>query len=101
MSPRFSRQRQPDPEAKPRSGGYSWAPATLSTSRLEDVDIEREVGELVGALRDRGPMTRRELRRAVESRFWGPGRFGNALWLAQRRGLVRRTGGRLAATEGD
>ena len=44
-------------------------------------------------------MRRRDLRRAVESRYWGPGRFGNALWLAQRRGLVTRTGGRLVAAE--
>jgi hypothetical protein len=63
------------------------------------VDIEREVRELVAALREHGPMTRRELRRAVEARFWGPGRFTSALWLAQRRGLVDRSGGRLSAAD--
>jgi len=74
----------------------------MITSELgEDQDIEREVGELVGALKEKGAMTRRELRRAVESRFWGPGRFTNALWLAQRRGLIQRSGGRLAATDDD
>ena len=97
---RFSRRRRPpDPEAKPRIGRSSWAPATLSSTRGEDVDIEREVGELVAALREHGPMRRRDLRRTVEARFWGPGRFGSALWLAQRRGLVTRQGNRLAAAE--
>jgi hypothetical protein len=44
-------------------------------------------------------MRRRDLRRTVEARYWGPGRFGSALWLAQRRGLVTRQGNRLAAAE--
>jgi len=96
MSPRFP-HRSPDPEARPRARRYGWAPATLTSELGEDRDIEREVGELVGALREKGPMSRRELRRAVESRFWGPGRFSDALWLAQRRGLVRRDGSRLVA----
>jgi hypothetical protein len=99
VSPRFSRRRAPDPEARPRSQRYGWAPATLSSELGEDRDIEREVGELVAALREQGPMSRKVLRRAVESRFWGPGRFANALWLAQRRGLVRRTGNRLVAAD--
>jgi hypothetical protein len=98
---RFSRRRRlPDPEARPRAGLSGWAPATLSSTRTEDRDIEREVGELVAALREHGPMRRRDLRRTVESRFWGPGRFANALWLARRRGLVRRDGNRLAAGDG-
>jgi hypothetical protein len=94
------RHRPPDPEARPRSGRSAWAPATLSSTRTEDRDIEREVSELVAALREHGPMRRRDLRRAVEARFWGPGRFGNALWLAQRRGLVKREGNRVAAADG-
>lgn len=99
MSPRSPRRRV-DPEAKPRAGRHSWAPATLSSVEGEDVDIEREVNVIVTTLREHGQMTRRELRRATESRFWGPGRFSNALWLARRRGLVTRRGGRLAAAEG-
>jgi hypothetical protein len=97
MSP-FSR-RPPDPEAPPRARRFGWAPATVSSVLAEDNQVESEVAEIVDALRDHGPMNRRELRRAVESRYWGPGRFGDALWLAQRRGLVRRAGSRLEATE--
>lgn len=99
MSPRFSRRRPPDPKAKPRGRRYGWAPATVSSELGEDRDVEREVGELVDALKKDGPMSRRDLRRAVESKYWGPGRFGSALWLAQRRGLVTRAGGRLVAAE--
>jgi hypothetical protein len=99
MSARFSRRRPPDPEARPRAQRSSWAPFSLSSTPEEDRDIEREVSELVAALREHGPMNRRELRRAVESRFWGPGRFTNALWLARRRGQVRRDGNRLAAAD--
>jgi DNA glycosylase AlkZ-like len=85
MSPRFTRR----------------PPATISSVLAQDREVEDEVSEIVDALRDDGPMTRRELRQAVESRHWDPGRFGDALWIAQRRGLVRRAGGRLEAAEGD
>jgi hypothetical protein len=71
----------------------------VSSELGEDIDIEREVGELTSALRDQGPMSRADLRRAVQSRFWGPGRFANALWLARRRGLIKRVGGRLAVID--
>ena len=101
MTPRRSR-RPPDPNAPPRSQRHHWAPAMVTSELGEDRDIEREVGEIVTALRDHdGPMSRRDLRRAVESRFWGPGRFSNALWLAQRRGMVSRTGGRFVVADGD
>ncbi len=100
MTPRRSR-RPPDPNAPPRAQRYGWAPAMVTSELGEDRDIEREVGEIVTALRDDGPMSRRDLRRAVESRFWGPGRFSNALWLAQRRGMVSRSGGRFAVADGD
>jgi hypothetical protein len=101
MSPRSSRRRPADPEAPPRGRRYGWAPAMVTSEVGEDRDIEREMGEIVAALRDHGPMSRRDLRRAVESRFWGPGRFSNALWLAQRRGMVHRSGGRFAVATDD
>jgi hypothetical protein len=85
MSPRFTRR----------------PPTTVASVLAEDREVEREVTEIHDALRDHGPMTRRELRQAVEPRDWGPGRFGDALWLAQRRGLVRRAGGRLVAGDED
>lgn len=100
MSGRFSRRRQPDPEARPRGQRSAWAPFSVASPESENRDIDRELTEIVGALREHGPMNRRDLRRAVEARFWGPGRFGDALWLARRRGLVRREGNRLSAADG-
>jgi hypothetical protein len=66
---------------------------------VSDVEIEREVGELLSVLREQGPMTRGRLRRAVQATLWDPERFGNALWLARRRGLVKRVGASLAAVD--
>jgi hypothetical protein len=100
VTARFSRRRQPDPEARPRGRRSAWAPFSVTSAETEDRDSERELSEIVAALREHGPMNRRELRRAVEARFWGPGRFGDSLWLARRRGLVRREGNRLSATDG-
>ena len=100
MTPRRSR-RPPDPNAPPRRQRHHWAPAMVTSELGEDRDIEREMGEIVTALRDHGPMRRRDLARAVESRFWGPGRLSSALWLAQRRGMVRRSAGRFTVADGD
>jgi MFS family permease len=86
------------PEARPYPGRRAWAPATMATTQGEDRDIEREVEEMVDVLRDKGPMSRRGLRQALSSRYWGPDRFARALRLAQRRGLIRREGGSLVAT---
>ena len=88
MSARFSRRdHAPDPEARPRAPALSLRPAMVTSELGEDVDIEREVGELVAALREKGRRTGRSFAGPSSPRFWGPGRFGNALWLAQRRGL--------------
>jgi MFS family permease len=89
------------PEARPYPSRAAWAPATMATTHGTDRDIEREVDELVRALRDKGPMSRRGLRQAAASRYWGPDRFSRALRLALRRGLIRREGGKLVTTVGE
>jgi hypothetical protein len=73
----------------------------VSSVRAEDRDVEREVDLIVAALRDQGPMSPRKLRLAVDSRLWGSSRFRSALNLAQRRGLIRREGGKLTASVGE
>ena len=95
---RFRRTRI-DPETQPRGPRTSWAPATVSSPLGPNKDIDREMDAIVGALRERGPMTKREIREAVHSRFWGPGRLADALWLACRRGLVTRQGKAYSVTE--
>jgi MFS family permease len=57
-----------------------------------DTDVDSEVAALVEALQSRGELHRRELQAVVDSRSWGPGRFGRALELAILSGRVRRVG---------
>jgi hypothetical protein len=54
---------------------------------------------IVGALRERGPLTKRQIRDAVGSGDWGTGRLADALWLACRRGLVNRQDRTYSVTE--
>jgi len=58
-----------------------------------DVDVEREVGIIARALDERGGANRRELRRRVGARFWGPGRFRTALRQAVIEGKAKRLRG--------
>jgi hypothetical protein len=51
---------------------------------------DREVEQIVRALRERGSSSRAELSRAVNARRWGPGRFGQSLRVAQEQGQARR-----------
>jgi MFS family permease len=79
----------------PRPGrGYGWSAMPQSSLHPRvDSDIDREVGEIVGALsQSDGPLARRELAERTRSRHWGAGRFSRALGTAMARGEVRRTG---------
>ncbi|HEV7847620.1 MAG TPA: crosslink repair DNA glycosylase YcaQ family protein [Thermoleophilaceae bacterium] len=71
-----------------------WAPSMVSSSPREDTDLEREIDAIVKLLKDKGPLPSPEIRRELETRFWGPGRLRQALVEARRRGLVRRSGRR-------
>jgi MFS family permease len=60
-----------------------------TTSRFEAMaarDLDREIDAISRASEERGPMGRRELRRTVQGRAWGPGRFRGALREAVREG---------------
>jgi hypothetical protein len=65
----------------------------FSTPR-EDVDLEREIDAIVKLLKEKGPLPSPQIRRELETRFWGPGRLRAALVEARRRGLLRRSGRR-------
>ena len=80
------------PERRRRS---VWAPQMVSSGPLgEDKDLDNEVEAIVKLLREKGPMRSPDIRRALETRFWGPGRLRQALLEARDRGLVRRRGRR-------
>lgn len=47
---------------------------------------------LAGELRERGPLSRQQLREATRARLWGPGRFRHALRVAMEDGDIRKSG---------
>ena len=87
------------PAAAPgrRAGRFRPGPGPLSSARAMGVagphqagPVDREVAIIEAALRDHGSANRRELRRRVGARYWGPGRFGEALRQAVAEGRARR-----------
>jgi winged helix DNA-binding protein len=71
-----------------------WAPAMVSSVTGEDTDLDREIDAIVKLLQEKGPLPSPQIRRELETKFWGPGRLRAALVEARRRGLVRRSGRR-------
>jgi hypothetical protein len=65
------------------------------------VPLDSEVSIIESALREKGSANRRELARRVAGRYWGPGRFNEALREAVWRGSAKRLpGGEFASAEG-
>ncbi|GEL19026.1 MFS transporter [Pseudonocardia asaccharolytica] len=79
------------------SHGYSGLPMAMGPEG-PDREIAGELEILVRALAEGGPATRSELSRRVRSRYWGPGRFRQALraGLAEHR-IVRAGRARFGA----
>jgi hypothetical protein len=68
-----------------------WSPRPMALGGPDPAGlIEQEADAIVAVLHREGPLTTRTLKRHVESRFWGPGRFGPALRRAALDGRVRR-----------
>jgi peptidoglycan hydrolase-like protein with peptidoglycan-binding domain len=88
----------PRPERKPRArrpGRGFVAVGGLGASSFvagEDKDFDRELDDLLDAMRERDAMSRTELREATHACRWGPGRFRYVLDSAEEEGLVRRIG---------
>jgi MFS family permease len=59
-----------------------------------DPYLEREVKSIVNVLTQEGPLTARILYRDCGARFWGPGRFGQAVRTAIGDGVITRDGRR-------
>jgi MFS family permease len=91
---------EPEPARKsPIRPGYRFrpGPGPLASARAmtlsgpyPDVPLDREVSLIDAALQDRGAANRKELRRRVGARYWGPGRFTAALHQAVAEGRARR-----------
>lgn len=68
-----------------------WSPMPQLSTRGADM-LAEEGNQLANVLIDRGTLSRRELRMAVGSRYWGPQRFRAALRYALDHRLIRRVG---------
>jgi MFS family permease len=86
----------PQPRLRARER-FRPGPGPLSSARSMSVagphpavPLDNEVVQIDRALHDQGSADRRELRRRVGARYWGPGRFSAALGQAITEGRVRR-----------
>jgi MFS family permease len=77
----------------PSASRAGWSQRSVYSIRAEsDTYIDREVASIVTVLESSGPQRREELGRLVGARYWGPGRFAQALRTAIAQGRVRRSG---------
>ncbi len=79
---------------RPGPGTTFYSPGMLGTSLPTRADqgaeLDREVQAIARALDEHGPLQRRELAERVGARYWGPGRFREALRTAVEDGDARR-----------
>jgi hypothetical protein len=82
---------------RPGPGDSFYSPGMIGTSstasRLAAMareNLDREIEMIARALEEHGPLERDELKRLVGGRYWGPGRFRNALRAAVEEGRARR-----------
>jgi hypothetical protein len=87
---------RPLPAPRRAPGRFRPGPGPLSSARAMSVagphppvPLDSEVAIIEAALREQGSCSRRELRRRVGARYWGPGRFGDALREAVSEGRAR------------
>ncbi len=78
---------------RPGPGRLSTSPGMPVSAPYLPPGMEHEIEIIDRALHDHGSANRRELRRRVRARYWGPGRFQAALREAVAEGRVRRLGG--------
>jgi MFS family permease len=95
---RLERQRERERSGlgryRPGPGSTFYSPGMLGTASrwtpaLDD-DLDREIEVIARALDERGATDREDLSKAVGGRYWGPGRFREALRAAVEEGRARR-----------
>jgi MFS family permease len=74
---------------RPGPGPLASARAMSVAGPHPPVPLDSEVALIDAALREHGSCTRRELRRRVGARYWGPGRFSDALREAVAEGRAK------------
>jgi MFS family permease len=85
---------------RPGPGPLSSARAMGVSGPHPPVPLDSEVSIIETALREKGSANRRELSRRVGGRYWGPGRFNEALHEAIAQGRAKRLpGGEVAPAD--
>jgi hypothetical protein len=81
----------------PGPGGAFYSPGMVGTAgtasryrAMAELDLDREIELLVGALEELGPTGRDDLAAHLHARAWGPGRFRSALREAVDEGRATR-----------
>ncbi len=77
------------PRFRPGPGPLATARAMSLSGPHADVPLDNEVDVIARALQEHGAASRRELRRRVGARYWGPGRFQAALRAAVATGRAK------------
>ena len=86
---------------RPGPARYRGSPGMPVSHPYPAADLRREVEIIDRALKEGGSADRRELRRRVGARYWGPGHFNAALREAVGRGRARHLrGGQFAPVGG-
>jgi len=77
---------------RPGPGTASYSPYLPPPWESRPEWLDQEVGMIERALEEHGELDRRELAERIGARYWGPGRFRNALREAVAEGTVARLG---------
>jgi MFS family permease len=91
-------ERRPPPSTSRRQpsrfrlgpGSVSASPGMWASTSVDRQPADEEAGIIARALAEHGPLERHELARRVAARFWGPGRFNQALRHAVDQGAIQR-----------
>jgi MFS family permease len=94
MAQRFQRERHGLRRFRPGPSDTLYSPGMVGTASrwapTAEQDLDREISLISRALDERGPTDRDDLAELVGARYWGPGRFRDALHEAEDEGRVRR-----------
>ena len=78
---------------RPGAGQHRWQPGMSMPAARVQVELGSEIERIMRIVHEHpGAIPRRELRRAVGARYWGPGLFDAAVRSALRQGRLRRVG---------
>ena len=89
---RIARQRIGSRRFRPGPASTSYSPFLPGTNADNPAWLDHEIETIRRTLAEHGELSRQELAERIGARFWGPGRFRNALREAIAEGAARKVG---------